>query len=224
MGIMLKQLSKRLVSPLSLGLDWQAQCLRMVLLQAPENPPRTQWPPLCLGQWRVPIPPLNTLEPPDEAEGSAWFRCLMQINDLVGKRHLLVTVGLPKVYFTWLHGPQMQFTQAQKPRLWHQSVVNSQIKQRLADQRWAAEKLNIDASSVLVEHLQLAPALHMLLVLSVHYARPVENLLGNLQTVMNTTIEVSLEPLVLSRVKCPKEVGLDGSMAWWLAQKCWSKA
>jgi hypothetical protein len=137
---------------------------------------------------------------------------------------LLVNVGLPKGYFTWLHGPQLQFTQAHKPRLWHQTIVNSQIKQQLAYQRWAAEKLNLDASSVLVEHLQLAPALTMLLVLNTHYARPVENLLANLQAVIVTTLEASLEPLVLSCVQCPNEVGADSSMAWWLAQKCWSKA
>jgi hypothetical protein len=137
---------------------------------------------------------------------------------------LLVNVGLPKGYFTWLHGPQLQFTQAHNARPWHQSIINRQIKQQLACQRWAAEKLNLDASSVLVEHLQLAPALTMLLVLNAHYARPVENLLANLQAVINTTIEASLEPLVLSRVQCPKEVDAEGSMGWWLAQKYWSKA
>jgi len=221
---MLKQLSKRLVSSVSLGLDWQAQCLRLVLLQASENPLRTQGPPLCLGQWTVPIPPLDSLEPAAEAEDSAWLRCLTHINGLVGQRRLVVNVGLPKGYFTWLHGPQMQFTQTQKPRLWHQSVVNSQIEQQLAHQRWAAEKLNLDASGMLVEQLQLAPGLHMLLVLNAHYARPVENLLTNLKTVINTTIEASLEPLVLSCVQCPKELDADSSMAWWLAQKCWSKA
>ncbi|HCH33499.1 MAG TPA: hypothetical protein DE045_11195 [Oceanospirillaceae bacterium] len=221
---MLQQLSKRLVSTVSLGLDWQAQNLRLVLLQPPKNPPDTQGPPLCLGQWSVPIPPLESFDPLAEKECSAWFRCLAQINDLMGQQHLLVTLGLPKSYFTWLHAPQMQFTQAHKPNLWYPTNVNSQIKQQLAYQRWAAAKLNLDASSVLVEHLQLAPVLTMLLVLNTHYARPVENLLAHLQAVINTTIEASLEPLVLSRVRCPKEVDADHSMAWWLAQKCWNQA
>jgi len=219
---MLKQLNKRLGSPVFLGLDWQAQNLRLVLLQAPKNQPGPQGALLYLGQWTVPIPPLDSLAPPAETGGSAWFRCLRQINDRVGRRHLLVTVGLPKAYFTWLHGAQVQLTQSHKLHHWYQRTVTRQIQQQLAYQRWAAEKLNLDASSVLVEHLQLAPELHMLLVLNAHYARPVENLLVNLKTVVNTTIEVSLEPLVLSCVQCPNEVDADSSMAWWLAQKCWS--
>ena len=222
MGIMLEQLCKRRVSPLSLGLDWQAQCLRMVLLQASNNSRSTHGSHCCLGQWAVPIPQFDPFGSPDESE-AAWFQCLAQINNLVGQRHLWVTVGLPKVCFTWLHGPHVQIANAQQPRRWHHRLVISQIKQ-LAHQRWAAEKLNLDASSVLVEHLQLAPALTMLLVLNAHYARPVEHLLAHLQTVVNTTLEASLEPLVLSRVQCPKAVDLRGSMAWWLAQKCWGKS
>ena len=221
---MLKQLSKRLVNRVSLGLDWQAQSVHLVLLQAPKNPPGTQTSPLCLGQWTVPMPPLEPVDSLAEAGNSAWVRCLAQINHLVGQRHLLVIVGLPKDRFVWLHGPQMQLPQPYKPRLWHQTIANRQIKQQLVYQRWAAEKLNLNASSVLVEHLQLAPALTMLLVLNAHYVRPVESLLAHLQAAMNATIEASLGPVVLSRVQYPNEVDADRSMAWWLAQKYWSKA
>ena len=216
---MLQQLTKRLFSPLYLGIDWQAECLRIVLLPAVPMGVKPSQPLTCLGQWMVPLPKTDALNPAALAGDDEWRLCAAQVAALVGKRRLWVNVGLPNDYFTWLHWPARL---SANPKLRFQSNSPSAptlIKRQLEYQRRAAEKLGLDASSLLVEHLQLAPALDFLLVLNKHHEHQVRKRLSSLQIDLNKPLKGNLEALVFSHVRCPYGIDSSYAMAWWLAQK-----
>jgi len=200
---MLKQMVRRISKRCYLGIDWQVEKLRLVLLANTPGVHKLT----SLPRWTLPTPKFESMTGSIDLSTSAgWAPCLEQLQLLMRRGSLLVNVGLPPSYFTWIHCPAAQLTVGQS-------------EHPLQCQRWAATALNLDPANLLVSHLQLAPSLDLLVVLKRHHEHLVRCLLTSLQSCVGRPVMGSLEPQVCLPTDVPGHVDEAFVGAWWLARK-----
>jgi hypothetical protein len=208
MGLMLKHLARRWIKPLVLGIDWQVDHLRMVLVGSADNPHQPRHKKL-LGQWHL-SPPLLSLHQPIQTQVE-WQGFVTHIAGLLGKAPLHINVGLPNRLCTWLPCPE--------PPL---AVGTNLITLQLHYQRMAAAALNIEPINLRVCHVQLATNLSFLVTTKRHYSDHIGQLVSDVHDAIEGSVVGCIEPQGLTRVKLPPWLrGLNGdyAMAWFMANK-----
>ena len=88
---MLKHLARRRIKPLVLGIDWQIDSLRIVLLGG-ANTTNHQGQQQLLGQWHLSLPLLSVSDP--MREQAEWQDFMAQVASLLGNARLHINVQL----------------------------------------------------------------------------------------------------------------------------------
>jgi len=205
---MLQHFVRRRVKPIVLGIDWQVDELRIVLLGC-ANHTNEKGRQRVLGQWHVSLP-LASVGASLLAH-TQWQDFLAQIAPLLGSAPLHVNVGIPNRLCTWLHCPADLF-----------EARASLVTLQLYYQRMAAAALNIEPTNLRVCHLQLASRLSFLVVTKRHYDDHIGQLINSLHEVIEGAVIGRIEPQGLTKVYVPElldDLGDEYAMAWFMANK-----
>jgi len=203
------------VKPFYLGIDWQVDNLRMVLLgyDTPDNKAHKKTYPAILGQWHVSLTTLLTIDSTETPP--AWQAFITQMGKLVGVSPVHVSVGIPNRLCTWLHCPPEPLKGKQTPDEFG-----------LHYQRTAAAALNIEPINLRVCHLQLSSNLSFLVVTKRRYDDQIGQLLTNLHEGIEGDLVAALQPQGLTQVVfAPKgadrgqELDDKNAMAWFMANR-----
>jgi len=205
---MLQHFVRRRVKPLVLGIDWQVDALRIVLLGC-ANHTNGVGQQRVLGQWHLSLPlaSVSTSLPAHEV----WQDFLAQIAPLLGNAPLHVNVGIPNRLCTWLHCPAGLF-----------EARANLVTLQLHYQRMAAAALNIEPVNLRVCHLQLSSTLSFLVVTKRHYDDRIGQLINSLHEVVEGSVIGRIEPQGLTTVCVPAlldDLGDEYAMAWFMANK-----
>jgi hypothetical protein len=208
MGLMLQHLARRRITPLVLGVDWQVDHLRIVLVNsaAKHNQLRPQQ---LLGQWYLSVPLLSVNQPIQAQAG--WQDFITDVAALLGLAPLHVNVGLPNRLCTWLHCPAVLF-----------EAGTNLIALQLHYQRMAAAALNIEPINLRVCHVQLATNLSFLVVTQRHYDDHIGQFISSVHDAIEGSVVGCMEPQGLTNVLVPAGLGNLGdeyAMAWFMANK-----
>ena len=202
---MLKQLTWLRIKPLVLGMDWQVDNLRMVLL-GPASKGNHQTAPKLLGQWHWSWPLLSA-NGPVEAQ-PPWQDFIAQVAGLRAKAPVHVNVGIPNHLCTWLHCPAGLFEGRAKG-----------VALQLGYQRMAAKALNIEPANLRVCYLQLGPNLSFLVVTKRHYSDHIGQLIMSLHDAVKGSVVGRIEPQGLTQFVAPAGIDAACAMAWFMAHK-----
>ena len=203
---MLKQLFRLRIKPLILGMDWQIDDLRMVLLAPTSDSDNRSGQPQLLGQWHLSCP-LLSVTGPMQAQ-APWKSFITQLAVLVASAPLHVNVGIPNHLCTWLHCPEERSEGPAKS-----------VTLRLEYQRMAAKALHAEPASLRVCHLQLCPKLSFLVVTKRHYDDRIGQLIMSLHDAVKGSVVGRIEPQGLTRVIAPACIDHTCTMAWFMANK-----
>jgi len=203
---MLQHFVRRRVKPLVLGIDWQADELRIVLLGC-ANHTNEIGRQRVLGQWHLSLPlaSVSTSLPAHRV----WREFIAQIAPLLGRAPLHVNVGIPNRLCTWLHCPADLF-----------EASTNLVTLQLHYQRMAAAALNIEPVNLRVCHLQLSSALSFLVVTKRHYGDRIGQLINSLHEVAEGPVIGCIEPQGLTTACLPElldDLGDEYAMAWFMA-------
>jgi len=205
---MLQHFVRRRVKPLVLGIDWQADELRIVLLGC-ANHTNEIGRQRVLGQWHLSLPLASvSISLPAHR---VWREFIAQIAPLLGSAPLHVNVGIPNRLCTWLHCPADLF-----------EARTNLVTLQLHYQRMAAAALNIEPVNLRVCHLQLSSALSFLVVTKRHYGDRIGQLINSLHEVAEGSVIGCIEPQGLTTVCLPEllnDLGDEYAMAWFMANK-----
>ncbi|MDC9720120.1 MAG: hypothetical protein PSN46_05245 [Gammaproteobacteria bacterium] len=192
---MLQCLAKYAKKPLVMGVDWQANDLRIVLVGRSHQ---------LLGQWTLPLPMANA----ELATLPSWQGFIAQLTDNAAPQKLWIYVGLPNRCCTWVHYPSSA-TQAGK----------TQVNRMLQYQRMAASALNIEPHNLRVSHLQLAANFSFLVVINRHYEILINHFISHIYNQIRGSCVACIEPQGLTRVPAPACLDQPYAMAWYMATK-----
>ena len=204
---------RRRLKPLYLGIDWQVDDLRLVLLGYDNLGHKAckKKHSLVLGQWHLSLPMLlgsdGTLVHP------VWQSFITQLAPLVGTAPIHINVGIPNRLCTWLHCPKA-------PTAHCKSLFTLQLYY----QRMAATALNIEPVNLRVCHLELSSNLSFLVVTKRRYDEQISQLLGHLHNGIKGNVAACAQPQGLTQIihQVPSDsVGLDdaNAMAWYMASQ-----
>jgi len=211
---MLQHFVRRRVKPLVLGIDWQVDELRIVLLACANKTNKTNktnetgWQ-RVLGQWHLSLPLLSvsaTLQ-----AHSVWRDFIAQLALLLGSAPLHVNVGIPNRLCTWLHCPADLF-----------EARTNLVTLQLHYQRMAAAALNIEPVNLRVCHLQLSSKLSFLVVTKRHYGDHIGQLISSVHDAIEGSVVGRIEPQGLTKVWLPEyldDLSDEYAMAWFMANK-----
>jgi hypothetical protein len=211
MGLMLKHLARRRVTPFVLGVDWQVDSVRIALLGR-ANQPSQPHPQQLLGRWHLSLPLFSLNGPvPEPVE---WQHFIAQVAGLLGSAPLHINVGIPNKLCTWLHCPAGLFDSRTNP-----------ITLQLHYQRMAAAALNIEPVNLRVCHLQLSSNFSFLVVTKRHYDDQIGQLISSVHDAIEGSVVGCIEPQGFTKVLAPDFLNNSGglgdayTMAWFMANK-----
>ena len=202
---MLTLLTRLRIKPFVLGIDWQADHLRAVLLRF-TNQANTPTDQELLGQWFFSLPKATTA-PPIQVP-AAWQDFISQIKSRLGNAPLQINMGIPNQMCTWLHCPEVA-------PLKHTNLITLQLHY----QRMAAAALNTEPANLCVCHLQLAPNFSFLVVTKRHYEERIGHFIISVHDAIKGSVEGCLEPQGFTQVFTPSWVDDAYAMAWFMANK-----
>ena len=202
---MLKHLARRRIKPLVLGIDWQIDSLRIVLLGG-ANTTNHQGQQQLLGQWHLSLPLLSVSDPMQEQ--AEWQDFMAQVASLLGNARLHINVGMPNRLCSWLHCPTGLF----------EGPANL-VALQLHYQRMAAAALNIEPVNLRVCHVQLSSNLSFLVVTKRHYDDHIGQLISSLHDAVKGSVIGCIEPQGLTKVLAPAFLDDGYAMAWFMANK-----
>jgi hypothetical protein len=211
MGLMLKHLARRRVTPFVLGVDWQVDSVRIALFDR-TNQPRQPHLQQLLGCWHLSLP-LFSLNGPVQAPAE-WQHFIAQVAGQLGSTPLHINVGIPNKLCTWLHCPAGLFEGRTNP-----------INLQLHYQRMAAAALNIEPVNLRVCHLQLSSNFSFLVVTKRHYDDQIGQLISSVHDAIEGSVVGCIEPQGFTKVFAPNFLNNSGglgdaySMAWFMANK-----
>lgn len=202
---MLTLLTRLRIKPFVLGIDWQVDHLRIVLLGF-ANKDNIARPQELLGQWHFSVS-MGSVNAPIQAQ-ARWHDFIIQTADLLGSAPLHINVGIPNPLCTWLHCPA-------GPLVNDANLIASQLHY----QRMAAAVLNIEPVNLRVCHLQLAPNLSFLVVTKRHYEDLIGQFIISVHDAIKGPVVGRIEPQGITQVSAPSWVDDAYAMAWFMANK-----
>ena len=207
---MLQHFVRRRVKPLTLGIDWQVDKLRIVLLGCAKNTHETEQQ-RVLGQWHLSLRLSSVALSTSLKAQPAWQDFITQIVPLLGNASLHVSVGIPNRLCSWLHCPADLF-----------EVSTNLATLQLQYQRMAAAALNIEPVKLRVCHLQLCSKLSFLVVTQSHYIDHIKHLITSLHDATTGYVIGCIEPQGLTKACIlgkPDDLEAEYAMAWFMANK-----
>ena len=202
---MLTLLTRLRIKPFVLGIDWQADHLRAVLLRF-ANKANTPTDRELLGQWCFSLPMGVTAAPIQFP--AAWQDFISQTISRLGSAPLQINVGIPNQLCTWLHCPEVA-------PLKYTNLIALQLHY----QRIAAAALNAEPANLCVCHLRLAPNFSFLVVTKRHYEERIGHFIMSVHDAIQGSVVGGIEPQGYTQVFTPSWVDDAYGMAWFMADK-----
>lgn len=200
------------LKPFFLGIDWQVDDLRLVLLGYDNLADKAckKNHDLVLGQWHLSLSVL--LGSDGTPVHPLWQDFIAQLALLVGAAPVYINLGIPNRLCTWLHCPKAPTTKRKNP-----------LTLALFHQRTAATALNIEPVNLRVCHLELSANLNFLVVTKRRYDEQITKLFTHLHNGIKGNVQACAQPQGLTQVLINRpNVDDANAMAWYMAHKLMS--